>query len=330
MSTGNASPRLIPNSDGAPNTLLPPKCSPIRPTAENARRHISIGRDSSGADPLTCTSRPFTTRTNRACRAQDSSRLISGRSSLVRARTREKWSRSSASATARASPRSSRPSRVTARPARTHRVKPRRRASCHRGVGGREQLGGAGEQHRRQRPLHRLRGRGAVPAGDLGQRGAVDRQLAAVHAVQEQRRRRRGRAWARRGAASAPPRTCPGRGCARRPARRAGPGWSRRPGRAARWRWPSGCRASPGRPGSPMTACSAVGTASRSSSRRATVRGNHTASASATWARVQCPSRPSTECLWSSTAATSADSTSRPRRRAQPTTRSRSRSRAAA
>ena len=42
----------------------------------------------------------------------------------------------------------------------------------------------------------------------------------------------------------------------------------------------------------PINACRAAGTASRSSSSSATVRGNHTARASATWARVQWPEAP--------------------------------------
>ena len=60
------------------------------------------------------------------------------------------------------------------------------------------------------------------------------------------------------------------------------------------------------------------------------MRGNHTARASATWARVQWPRRPSTLCLWSSAAATSDGSTMRPRRRAHATMCSRSRSRTSA
>ena len=138
------------------------------PTASNARLHISIGRDSSGAELLTCTSRPRTTRTNRACRAQLNSSVISGSSSPARARSREKWSRSSASATARASPSCSLPSRVSARPARTQRVNARSRASATEesaaasmaaapgsSTGGSGALGGSGAPRRSRRVMSR-------------------------------------------------------------------------------------------------------------------------------------------------------------------------------
>jgi hypothetical protein len=155
------------------------------PMASNARFHISIGRDSSGAAFLTCTSRPRTTRTNRAWRAQLRSSTISGSSSPARARSRAKWSRSSASATARASSSCSLPSRVSERPARTQRVKPRSRASATdesaaasmaaapgSSTAGSGLLGACGSARRSRRVMSRSA-------------GAVDVELARVHPFDE-------------------------------------------------------------------------------------------------------------------------------------------------
>ena len=181
-----------------------------------------------------------------------------------------------------------------------------------------------------QRTAGRLRVGPALAAGDVAQRGAVDVELARVHPFDEagDRRRVRGRhavaqhldgpegaevvvalvvegVVQRRGGVGRPGCAGPSDGSDRESSQ----------SRSAR---------------KPISACRAAGTASRSSGSSATVRGNHTARASATWARVQWPRRPSRLCLWSSAAATSDGSTVRPRRRAHATMCSRSRSRTTA